>query len=85
MVSHRSAISNPALHQESLDQQARVIPPRERESLLHWLESTGRFESREPDPKSEEKVAEDLEDIIDTSYSFDKEEEESDDDSWDED
>jgi hypothetical protein len=68
-----------------MSQQARVIPPRERESLLHWLESTGRFESRDPDPTSEEKVAEDLEDIIETSsYSFDKDDDDSDD-SWEED
>ncbi|WP_416675384.1 DUF3134 family protein [Egbenema bharatensis] len=84
MVPHTSAISNPALHQESLSQQARVIPPRERESLLHWLESTGRFESREVEPGTEEKVAEELDDIIETSYNFDKDDD-SDDDSWEED
>ncbi|PSB22850.1 hypothetical protein C7B76_02110 [filamentous cyanobacterium CCP2] len=75
------ASNNPALHQEPLSQQARVIPPRDKESLLNWLESTGRFEARDSDVMTEDKVAEDLEDIIEPSYSLDKEED--DDDSWD--
>jgi hypothetical protein len=76
-----SAPHNPALHQESLSQQARVIPPRERESLLHWLEASGRFDLHDTELSDNDKVAEELEDIIETSsYTLDKEE---DDDAWD--
>lgn len=74
-----SSHSNPALHQESLSQQARVIPPREQESLLHWLESSGRFELQEAEVVSEDKVAEELDDIMDSSYVLDKD---TDDEDW---
>lgn len=79
---YTSAPHNPALHQEPLSQQARVIPPRERESLLNWLEASGRFELHNPELTSNDKVAEELEDIMETSsYALDKEED--DDDAWD--
>jgi hypothetical protein len=69
--------NNPALHEESLNQKATAIPWRENESLLNWIEGTGRFKLYEPSelPPSD-KVVEDLEEILETSDYLDKEEQE---------
>jgi Protein of unknown function (DUF3134) len=68
---------NPALRQESLNQPARIIPPRELESLFTWIEGTGRFQSNEFNEFDEShynKVAEELEDIMDSNHYEDKDE-----------
>lgn len=68
---------NPALRQELLSQKPLVIPPREKESMFEWLESTGRFKPYEADGEIHEyKPVEELEEIIDAPlYGLDKEEE----------
>jgi Protein of unknown function (DUF3134) len=65
---------NPALRQESLSQPARIIPPRDMESLFTWIEGTGRFQSNEFDESHDHKVAEELEDIMDSNNYEDKDE-----------
>jgi hypothetical protein len=68
---------NPALNEESRNQPARIIPLRESESILNWLERTDRlFKSHECD-RSYDDVPEELEDIIGISISdLEREEEE---------
>ncbi|HEY9639552.1 MAG TPA: DUF3134 family protein [Coleofasciculaceae cyanobacterium] len=40
--------SNPALREELLSQKPHIIAPRINESLLNWIEATGRFKAYEP-------------------------------------
>ena len=55
---------NPALHEEPRNQPTKIVPLIPRESLLNWLESSGRFRSSEIDEFQEHKVTEDLDDIL---------------------
>lgn len=73
--------NNPALHEQPLSQGATAIPLRENESLLNWIEGTGRFKLYEPTETPSDKVIEDIEEILETSDYLDKEEEEA----WDQD
>jgi hypothetical protein len=67
---------NPALHQEPMSEKAHVIPIRDKESLIGWIESTGRFKSYEPDPLSNPEVSEELDEIMEPSiYKAEKDEE----------
>lgn len=68
--------SNPALHEEPLSKKATAIPLRENESLLNWIENTGRFKLYEPGELLGDKSVEDIEEILETSDYLDKEEEE---------
>ncbi|MBE9180913.1 DUF3134 family protein [Oculatella sp. LEGE 06141] len=71
--------NNPALRQEPLSQKAMVIAPREKESLLNWIENTGRFKAYEPTESHDDKVTEELEEIMGSSvYEVDKEDESED-------
>ena len=55
---------NPALQQEPIGEPALIITPRENESLLRWLKSTGRFMPSQLDPFSNDKEMDELEDIL---------------------
>lgn len=65
--------NNPALHEQPLSQQATAIPLRENESLLNWIENTGRFKLHEPSESMIDKVVEEIEEILETSDFLDKE------------
>lgn len=69
---------NPALNEESRNEPARIIPLRESESILNWLERTDRlFKSHKSDESHDDDVPEELEDIIGISISdLQREEEE---------
>jgi hypothetical protein len=68
---------NPALNEEPRNEPARIIPPRESESIFNWLKRTNRlFKSHESDQSHDDDVAEELEDIIGISISDLEEEEE---------
>jgi Protein of unknown function (DUF3134) len=67
---------NPALFEEPRNQPVRVIPPISSESLLGWLERTGRFRSSEMDDFQSHKIPEDLDDILEPEvYAVENEEE----------
>ncbi|MDX2216717.1 MAG: DUF3134 family protein [Oculatellaceae cyanobacterium bins.114] len=55
---------NPALSEEPRNQPMRLVPPIPKETLLNWLESSGRFRSSENDEFQEHKISEDLDDIL---------------------
>lgn len=65
---------NPALQQEPIGEPASIIAPRENESLLRWLKSTGRFISNNSDRFDDDKGTEELEDILDQEEELDEEE-----------
>jgi hypothetical protein len=68
---------NPALNEESRNEPARIIPPKESEPLLDWLKRTDRlFKSHECDRFPDKDVLEELEDIIGISISNLEEDEE---------
>ncbi|MGH7998284.1 MAG: DUF3134 family protein [Brasilonema sp.] len=64
--------NHPALHEESRNQPAQILLIKENESLYRWIENTGRFKSYESDELHADKVSEELEDIMETSYDLDK-------------
>jgi Protein of unknown function (DUF3134) len=67
---------NPALREEPRNQPVAVIPLSGRESLLSWLENTGRFNVYEADVQ-EQKTTEDLDDILEPdNYVLEVEDEE---------
>jgi len=67
---------NPALSEEPRNQPMKNVPLIARESLFSWLESTGRFKVVESDKLQDEKVGEDLDDILDPEiYALEDEEE----------
>jgi hypothetical protein len=71
-----TTVQNPALHQESRDQPAKIPPQVHRETLLNWLNRTGRLKSDTPDDVQVTKPTEDLDEILDPEiYASDKEEE----------
>lgn len=59
---------NPSLRQEPLEQGPMTIPPRPRDSILDWLESTGRLLARdtssERDPLAEEDEIEEISELM---------------------
>lgn len=69
---------NPALSEETRNQSVKIIPPIPRESLLNWLERTGRFRSDEIPEFQDYKMPEELDDILETMETevFDSEDEE---------
>lgn len=67
---------NPALFEEARNQPIKIIPPRPRESLLSWLESSGRFHASKNDVLEDPKMTEDLDDILEPElYALDSEDE----------
>lgn len=69
---------NPALTEEARNQSIKIIPPIPRESLLNWLERTGRLRSDESADFQDYKMPEELDDILETIETevFDSEDEE---------
>jgi Protein of unknown function (DUF3134) len=70
---------NPSLSEESRNQPMRVAPFPPRESLLNWLESSGRFHASESDELPDHIMPEELDDILEPEgYALDTEEEDLD-------
>jgi hypothetical protein len=70
---------NPALYEEPRNQPVKVFPLLPSESLLNWLESSGRFHASEPDELPDHEIPEDLDDILGQEiYALEEEEEEQD-------
>ena len=72
---------NPSLSEEPRNKPMTVVPLLPRESLLGWLESSGRFRASEADGSEphEQKVPETLEDILEPDiYASEPEEEQID-------
>lgn len=69
---------NPALREEPRGRPIKVSPLTGQESLLGWIESTGRFQSVENDD-FQEKIPEDLDDILNTELYMLKDDEEQED------
>jgi Protein of unknown function (DUF3134) len=67
---------NPALHEEPRNQPIKIPPLKSRESLLSWLESTGRFQVSEIIDLQDQKVPEDLDDILGSEIYADEEDDE---------
>jgi hypothetical protein len=67
---------NPALSEEPRNQPMKNVPLIARESLFSWLESTGRFQAVESDELQDQKMVEDIDDILDPEiYTVEDEEE----------
>lgn len=67
---------NPALSQEPQNQPMKVISALPRESLLSWLENTGRFRVGDSHDVPDNKLSEDLDEILEPeTYTLDSEEE----------
>ena len=65
---------NPALQQESTGEPALIITPRENESILRWLKSTGRFMPSHSERFHDDRMTNKLEDILDQEEELDEEE-----------
>lgn len=59
-----STLYNPALSEEPRNQPMKILPPALRETLLGWLESTGRLQSSESDEIQDHEITEDLSDFL---------------------
>ncbi|HEY9881963.1 MAG TPA: DUF3134 family protein [Leptolyngbyaceae cyanobacterium] len=69
--------SNPAFHEEPQSQPARIIPPRDNESLYQWIKDKGRFKEIEIDEEIDASIPDELEDIMQTAiYKLEEEDEE---------
>jgi hypothetical protein len=66
---------NPALYQEPRNQPLTVTPPIPRESLLNWLEGSGRFHSNEIEELQDYLPAEELESFLESDVYAEEEEE----------
>jgi Protein of unknown function (DUF3134) len=67
---------NPALTEESRNEPVKVVPIIPRETLLGWLERTGRFLSSERDEFQDGQITEDLDDLLEPDIDILEEEEE---------
>jgi hypothetical protein len=68
---------NPALYEEPINQPLRTIPPIARESLIKWLERTGRFHAEDDGEFQDHKLSEDLDSILEPEpYTLEDEEQE---------
>lgn len=54
----------PALSEEPQNQSTQVIPPIARESLLGWLESSGKFKAEDINEAVDDKIKADLDYIL---------------------
>ncbi len=70
---------NPSLSEEPRSHAMKVVPPIARETLLNWLESSGRLRSQELDEFQDHKVPEDLDDFLDVENQIPDDEEDSED------
>jgi len=68
-------LHNPSLSEEPRNQPMKVIPVTRRESLLSWLESTGRFRPNEISEFQDHKIPEELDYILEPEV-YDPENEE---------
>lgn len=68
--------NNPALREEPMNQKPYIIAPRANESLINWIEDSGRFKPYELAEVPFDDVTAELEEIIGASVYDDKEEEE---------
>ena len=74
-----TARPHPALYEERRDQPMKVIPLSPTESLLGWLESSGRLQSNEINEFQANKITGELDEILDPElYSLDDEDEQED-------
>lgn len=72
-----STLYNPALSEEPRNKPMKIVPPVLRETLLGWLESTGRLRNNETDEFQDHKLAEDLDDFLEPEiYALEEDEEE---------
>lgn len=70
---------NPALYEEPRNQPMKITPPIPRESLLSWLESSGRFQAAEVEESQDDPGVEDLDSFLESDdYSLEQEEQEVD-------
>lgn len=70
---------NPALHEERRDQPMKVIPLSPRESLLGWLESSGRLQANDMNEFQANKITGELDEILEPElYELDDEPEQED-------
>jgi hypothetical protein len=68
---------NPSISQEPRYQAIPVMQITSKETLLHWLERTGRLKLRQSDAHPDSQILEELDDIIDPdNYAIEEEEEE---------
>lgn len=68
---------NPALSEEPQSRPLKVSPPIPRESLLGWLDRTGRLKPNDSNEVEVKKTSEDIEDILGIdNYAADSEDEE---------
>ena len=65
---------NPALQEEPIGEPAAIITPRDNESILRWLKSTGRFMSNQSDRFHGDMMINELENILDQEEELDEEE-----------
>ncbi len=65
---------NPALQEEPIGEPAAIITPRDNESILRWLKSTGRFMPKQSDRFHDDVMTKELEDILDEEEELDEEE-----------
>lgn len=65
---------NPALQEEPIGEPAAIITPRDNESILRWLKSTGRFMSNQSDRLHDDIITNELENILDQEEELDEEE-----------
>ncbi|MBW4520100.1 MAG: DUF3134 domain-containing protein [Scytolyngbya sp. HA4215-MV1] len=72
----KSVCYNPALTEEPRNQPIKVVPLSPRESLLGWLERTGRLHSGETDELLDQKVSEDLDEFLEPDIAILEDEEE---------
>lgn len=70
-------VYNPSLQEEPRNQKTRLIPPNQVESLLNWLEHTGRLISRGIDAEHNSVSADELIDEIVDANAYNDDEEES--------
>ncbi len=71
---------NPSLREMPRSQSITAVPPIMQETLLDWLENSGRFLARDLDELQERKVVEELDDFLDPEIYAPEEEEQQDDD-----
>lgn len=67
---------NPSLREEPQNQPTKIVPLISRESLLSWLESSGRFRSNEINEFPDYKILEEIDDILESEMYVPETEEE---------
>lgn len=67
---------NPSLREEPQNQPTTIVPLIPRESLISWLESSGRFRSSEIDEFQDGQILEELDDFLQPEIQIVEEEEE---------